>query len=321
MIVVITGGTGGAKFVQGVQSCVPAEELVCVVNTGDDLQWWGLHVSPDLDSITYALAGLLSKERGWGVEGDTFECLAVMKRLGAPGWFQLGDRDLALHLTRTQMLREGKTLSEATAAIAASFGIGARILPMSDARVETRIATDHRELSFQEYFVRERYQVAAYAVRFDGASTAKAAPGVVEAILSADAVLLAPSNPITSIGPILAIPAIQQALQATAAPVGAVSPIVGGAAVSGPAGELMAVRGLEVSPLGIVAAYRDFLHVLIMDERDAALAADVQKAGVQALCTNTIMKSAEDKKVLAAATLQAVRAVRPKQRLVGAERR
>ena len=320
MIVVITGGTGGAKFVQGVQSCVPDEELVCVVNTGDDLKWWGLHVSPDLDSITYALAGLLSRERGWGVEGDTFECLEVMKRLGAPGWFQLGDRDLALHLTRTRMLAEGRTLSEATAAIASSFGIRARILPMSDARVETRIATDHHELSFQEYFVRERYQVAAHAVRFEGAPTAKAAPGVVEAILSAEAVLLAPSNPITSIGPILAIPAIKQALQATAAPVGAVSPIVGGAAVSGPAGDLMAVRGLEVSPLGIVAAYRDFLDLLVMDERDAALAANVQKLGIRALSTNTIMKSAEDKKALASASLQAVRAVRQQKKLAGVER-
>ena len=321
MIVVITGGTGGAKFVQGMQACVPAENLVCIVNTGDDLEWWGLHVSPDLDSITYALAGLLSQERGWGVEGDTFECLEVMKRLGAPSWFQLGDRDLALHITRTEMLGEGKTLTEATAAIASSFGIRSRILPMSDAHVETRIATDHRELSFQEYFVRERYQVPAHAVRFDGAATAKAAPGVVDAILSADAVLFAPSNPITSIGPILAVPAIKQALLATAAPVGAVSPIVGGAPVSGPAGDLMAIRGLEVSPLGIVQAYRDFLDVLVMDERDAALAPDVQKLGVRALCTNTIMKSAADKAALASATLQSTLAASHKQEPVGAERR
>jgi len=321
MIVVITGGTGGAKFVQGMQACAPAEDLVCIVNTGDDLEWWGLHVSPDLDSITYALAGLLSKERGWGVEGDTFECLEVMKRLGASSWFQLGDRDLALHIRRTGMLGEGRTLTEATAAIASSLGIRSRVLPMSDAPVETRIATDHRELSFQEYFVREHYQVPAHAVRFDGASTAKAAPGVVDAILSADAVLFAPSNPITSIGPILAVPAIKQALQATAAPVGAVSPIVGGAPVSGPAGDLMAIRGLDVSPLGIVQAYRDFLDVLVMDERDAALTTDVRKLGVRALCTNTIMKSAEEKAALASATLQATLAASCKQKPVGAERR
>ncbi len=310
MIVVITGGTGGAKFVQGMQTCAPAEELACIVNTGDDLLWWGLHVSPDLDSITYALAGLLSRQRGWGVEGDTFECLEVMKKLGAPGWFQLGDRDLALHTCRTGMLAAGKTLSEATAAIASSLGVRSRILPMSDARVETRIATDHRELSFQEYFVRERYQVPVHAVRFDGAATAKAAPGVVDAILRADAVLIAPSNPITSIGPILAITAIKQALQATAAPVGAVSPIVGGAAVSGPAGELMAVRGLEVSALGTAAAYRDFLDVLILDERDAALVPQAEKLGLAVLCTNTLMRSDQDKGALAQAALRATLACR-----------
>ena len=320
MIVVVTGGTGGAKFVQGLQPCVSAEELTCIVNTGDDLAWWGLHVSPDLDSITYALAGLLSKQRGWGVEGDTFECLAAMQRLGAPGWFQLGDRDLALHITRTSLLAAGKTLTEATAEIAGSLGVRSRILPMSDARVETRIATDHRELSFQEYFVRERYQVPVHAVRFEGAATAKAAPGVVEAILSAEAVLIAPSNPITSIGPILAIPAIQQALRATTAPVAAVSPIVGGAAVSGPAGELMALRGMEVSGLGITAAYRDFLDLLILDERDAALAPSAEKAGLAVLCTNTIMKSDTDKQALARAVLLRTRALREKTSPAGVAR-
>ena len=318
MIVVITGGTGGAKFVQGLQSCVPAEELTCIVNTGDDLTWWGLHVSPDLDSITYALAGRLSRQRGWGVEGETFECLETMKQLGAPGWFQIGDRDLALHLTRTQMLREGKTLTEATAAIVRSFGVRSRVLPMSDARIETRIATDHRELSFQEYFVRERYQVPVHAVRFEGAATAKAAPGVVDAILAAEAVLIAPSNPITSIGPILAVPAIKQALQATAAAVGAVSPIVGGAAVSGPAGELMALRGLEVSALGIAASYRDFLDVLILDQRDASLAIAAEKLGLPAFCTQTLMHTDQDKMALAQASLRATLAARATLKPAGA---
>ena len=318
MIVVITGGTGGAKFVQGLQACVPAGELTCIVNTGDDLAWWGLHISPDLDSITYALAGRLSKQRGWGVEGDTFECLEAMKKLGAPGWFQIGDRDLAVHITRTGMLAAGKTLTQATADIAESFGIRSHILPMSDARIETRIATDHRELSFQEYFVRERYQVPVHAVRFEGAATAKAAPGVVDAILSAAAVLIAPSNPITSIGPILAVPAIKQALQATAAPVGAVSPIVGGAAVSGPAGELMALRGLEVSGLGIAAAYRDFLDLLVMDERDATLAPQAQRLGLAVLCTNTIMTTDQDKTSLAQAALQATLAAKSRLKPAGA---
>ncbi len=305
MIVVLTGGTGGAKFVTGLQSCVPPEELTCIVNTGDDVEWWGLHVSPDLDSITYALAGLLSKERGWGVEGDTFECLGVMKQLGAPGWFQLGDRDLAVHITRTNLLRAGKTLTQATSEIARALGVNARILPMSDSRVETRITTDRGELTFQEFFVRERYQVGVHAVRFEGAPGAKAAPGVVDAILSAEAVLIAPSNPITSIGPILAVPAIKQALAATAAPVGAVSPIVGGAAVSGPAGELMRLRGLEVSPLGVARAYEDFLDVLVLDEKDNVLARELSAEGVRAVCTKTVMQNDEDRRALASAALQA----------------
>ncbi len=309
MIVVITGGTGGAKFVQGMQACVPADELACIVNTGDDIHWWGLHVSPDVDSVLYALAGVLSQERGWGVEGDTFECLQVMKQMGAPGWFQLGDRDLALHLTRTEMLARGKTLSEATAAVAERLGVRSRILPMSDDRVETRIIAEGGELGFQEYSVRERHQVPVHAVRFDGAATAKAAPGVVDAILHADAVLIAPSNPITSIGPILAIPAIKQALCATSAPVAAISPIIGGAAVSGPAGELMRLRGLEVSPLGVAEAYRDFLDLLIADEKDSGLLAAIQKRGLRAVSTNSVMKNASDKRALAAFALDAARAL------------
>lgn len=318
MIVVITGGTGGAKFVTGLQSCIPAEDLVCIVNTGDDMDCWGLHISPDLDSITYAAAGLLSNDRGWGVENDTFECLAAMKQLGAPAWFQLGDRDLAVHITRTNMLRDGRSLSEATAHITEALGVRSRILPMSDSRVETRIAIEGGgELSFQEYFVRERYQVPVRAVRFDGAATAKAAPGVVDAILSAGAILIAPSNPITSIGPILAIPAIQRALVAAAAPVGAVSPIVGGAAVSGPAGELMALRGLDVSPLGIAHAYRDFLDVLIMDERDAALQAQAGRLGIRTLCTNTMMRTQEARAALASDALNATLAAGEKPARAG----
>jgi LPPG:FO 2-phospho-L-lactate transferase len=243
------------------------------------------------------------------------------KKRGSRGCFLLGDRDLALHIRRTEMLTAGKTLTETTAAISQSLGIRSRILPMSDARVETRIATDHRELSFQEYFVRERYQVPVHAVRFEGAATAKAAPGVVDAILSAEAVFIAPSNPITSIGPMLAIPAIKQALQATAAPVSAVSPIVGGAAVSGPAGELMALRGLEVSGLGIAAAYRDFLDLLIMDERDSGLATQAERLGTAVLCTQTIMKTEQDKAALAQAALRATLGSRSRLKPAGAAQR
>ncbi len=306
MITVLTGGTGGAKFVEALKQLLPARQLTLIVNTGDDLDWWGLHVSPDLDSILYVVAGMLSKERGWGVEGDTFECVEAMGRIGAPAWFRVGDRDLATHLTRTQLLASGRTLTQATAEIAAALGVQPSILPMSDERVETRVATPAGELSFQEYFVRERYRPEVRSVRFLGAEEAVPAPGVLEAIAHADAVVLAPSNPITSIGPILAVPGIRQALRETEAPVAAISPIVGGAAVSGPAGALMAAQGLPVSVAGVAQAYEDFLDLLIVDERDASAAESLRKSGLQVHCTNTIMKTAEDKAALAAAVLQLI---------------
>ncbi len=305
MITVLTGGTGGAKFVRGLVRVVPPDEVTAIVNTGDDLTWWGLHVSPDLDSITYALAGILSRERGWGIEGDTFTCLERMRQLGAPAWFQLGDRDLATHLRRTQLLIV-HTLTEATSEIASEMGVRARILPMSDNRVETRVLTDAGELSFQEYFVRERYRVPVTGVRFVGAEQAQAAPGVVEAIRDAAAVLIAPSNPVTSIGPILSVPGIRAALCQTAAQVIAVSPIVGGAAVSGPAGELMKTQQLPVSIAGVAQAYEDLLDALIADERDRPHAAEVEKLGIHVTFTNTIMDSDSAKAELARAAVSAI---------------
>jgi LPPG:FO 2-phospho-L-lactate transferase len=304
MIAVLTGGTGGAKFVQGLMQVVAPAELFCIVNTGDDLRWWGLHVSPDLDSITYALAGVLSRERGWGIEGDTFECLAAMERLGMPAWFRVGDRDLATHLLRTQLLEQGKTLTEATHGIASRFGVRARILPMSDDRVETRVSTPAGELAFEEYFVRERHQVEVTAVRFAGAERSRPAPGVLQAIAQAEAVLLAPSNPVTSIGPILAVPGIRDALHATAAPVLAVSPIVGAAAFSGPAAALMRLHGLPVSAAGVARAYADFLDVLLIDEADFGTAPAVEAQGVRAVWAPTRMTSPESKAALAQVALE-----------------
>ncbi len=190
MIVVLTGGTGGAKFVDGLRQVVPSKDLTIIVNTGDDLEWWGLYVSPDLDSITYVLAGLLSKERGWGVKGDTFFCLQAMGDLGEPIWFHTGDRDLAVHLLRTKLLKQGKTLSEISAEIATKMGVEAQILPMSNARVETRVDTPIGELSFEEYFVQRWYQDPVNSIRFAGIENAEPAPGVIEAIMSATVVLL-----------------------------------------------------------------------------------------------------------------------------------
>lgn len=306
MITILTGGTGGAKFVDGLRRVLPPEELTIIVNTGDDFEWWGLHISPDVDSVAYGLCDLLSKERGWGVQDDTFLCLEQMKQMGEPAWFQIGDRDLAVHLLRTQLIRQGKSLAEATAAIAVKLGIAARILPMSNERVETRVETPAGEISFQEYFVQRRYQDEVRSVRFSGAEAAKPAPEVVEAILAAEAVLLAPSNPVTSIGPILAVPGIREALRKTQAPVAAISPIVGGAAVSGPAGALMKACGLPVSLVGVAKAYEDFLDVLIADKSDQQAADELAGAHLQVHCANTIMKTTTDRVELAKETLARV---------------
>jgi LPPG:FO 2-phospho-L-lactate transferase len=304
MIVVLTGGTGGAKFIDGLQRIVPPEDLTIIVNTGDDHEWWGLHVSPDIDSIMYVLAGTLSSERGWGVRGDTFHCLQAMKELGEPVWFSVGDRDLAIHLLRTKLRSEGQTLSQATRTIAARLGLRSRILPMSDQPVETRIETPTGEISFEEYFVQRWYQDPVKSVRFAGASEAKPVPGVIDAIVCAQAVLIAPSNPVTSIGPILAVPGIREALCKTSAPVIAVSPIIGDAAVSGPAATLMAARGLDVSVAGIAHAYRDFLDLLLVDDSDSERAHALNSDRLQTHCTNILMRTAEDKARIARTALE-----------------
>ena len=303
MICVLSGGTGGAKFVDGLRQIMPAEEITIIVNTGDDLLWWGLYVSPDIDSITYVLSGLLSRERGWGVKNDTFLCLQAMGQLGEPTWFHTGDRDLAVHLLRSRLLAEGKTLSQATSTICEKLGVKARILPMSNSRVETRVDTPSGEFSFEEYFVQRWYQDPVNSVRFAGASDAEPAPEVVESIVSADAVIIAPSNPITSIGPILAVPGIREALRRARGRVAAVSPIVGNAAVAGPAGILLAAHGLPCSIAGVAKAYEDFLDLLVCDSQDARAAEALRNSGLRVQCSQTIMRSAADRAELARTVL------------------
>lgn len=322
MVVVFTGGTGGTKLVQGLQQVLAPEELTVIVNTGDDMEWWGLHISPDIDSVLYGLAGMLSKDRGWGVDGDSFRCLDRMKQLDQPGWFSLGDLDLATHLTRTALLRTGKSLSEATAELAKKFGIRAHVLPMSDQRVSTMLDTSKGTLTFQEYFVRERHQVEVQAVRFDGAQDAHPAPGVIESIKFADAIIFAPSNPVTSIEPILAVPGIRESLCVTEAPIAAVSPIVGGAAVSGPAAQLMQMKGWPSTIAGVAQAYEDFLDELVADNADREAISTQQSAfshegkiqaashesrlgSIRFRATNTMMLTLEDKRNLAAFLLDA----------------
>ena len=297
--VVFTGGTGGTKLVQGLQRLVAPEELTVVVNTGDDIEWWGLHVSPVIDSVLYGLSGLLSAERGWGVKDDSFRCLERMKQLGEPAWFSLGDLDLATHLTRTSLLREGLTLTEVTTELARRMGIGARVLPMSDDRVSTMLETSKGRLNFQEYFVRERHGVDVRRVEFVGAEQSRPAPGVLEAIASAELIVFAPSNPVTSIGPILAVPGIRDALVGAEAPLIAVSPIIGDAAVSGPAAVLMRMQGWPSTIAGLAKAYEDFLDVLVADSADAQAANTLCSDRLRVVCTNTLMRSIDDKLHLA----------------------
>jgi LPPG:FO 2-phospho-L-lactate transferase len=316
MICVLSGGTGGAKFVDGLRQAMPAEDITLVVNTGDDLMWWGLYVSSDIDSITYVLSGMLSRERGWGVKGDTFLCLQAMGQLGEPTWFHTGDRDLAMHLLRSRLLAEGKTLSEATAVISQKLGVKAKVLPMSNSRVETRVDTPVGELSFEEYFVQRWYQDPVKAVRFAGASDAEPAPGVIDAIVNADAVIVAPSNPVTSIGPILAVPGIRDALLRARGKIAAVSPIVGNAPVAGPAGILMQAQGLPCSIVGVAQAYEDFLDILICDTRDTRAAEALRENGLRVQCAQTIMRSAEDKAALASEVLSHLSSSVPREQPV-----
>ena len=287
-VTALAGGTGAAKLLRGLASCLGPRDLTIIGNTGDDTEVWGLHVSPDLDSVVYALAGLLDVARGWGRADETFRCLEAMAVLGAPTWFSLGDRDLAIHLARTTALRAGEPLSAVTAQLTARLGVTARLLPMSDQAVRTRVRTTEALLTFQEYFVRDKALGEVVAVDYEGAANARPAPGVLEAIAAADLVVVCPSNPVTSVGPILAVPGVVAALGATATVVG-VSPIVDGAPVSGPAGRLMRARGLEVSPLGVAAAYAPWLRTLLVDPRDADVAPALERAGVRAIVTDVMM--------------------------------
>jgi LPPG:FO 2-phospho-L-lactate transferase len=264
------------------------------------------------------LAGRLSQERGWGVKGDTFFCLQTMGQLGQPTWFHAGDRDLATHILRSKLLSDGKTLSEVTSEIASRLGIRARILPMSNSRVETRILTPAGELGFEEYFVQRWFQDPVESVRFAGASDAEPAPGVIDAIRSAEVVLLAPSNPVTSIGPILAVPGIRAALRESRARIIAVSPIMGGVAVSGPAGALLAAQGFQVSIAGIADFYADFLDVLVVDSCDARAAEDLGKTGLRVHCAPAVMRTLEDRVALAKVVLAA--AMQPPATATAAER-
>jgi LPPG:FO 2-phospho-L-lactate transferase len=305
-IVALAGGVGAARFLAGLVRVIAPERLLVIGNTADDAEIHGLHISPDLDTVTYTLAGLADPARGWGLEGESFRCLQALGRLGAETWFQLGDCDLATHLYRTERLRQGATLSQVTREIATALGVRACVLPMSDQPVRTRVATRRGDLNFQTYFVRRRTRDAVLGVRLEGAEEARPAPGVLEAVRAARAVVVCPSNPIISIGPILAVPGMREALRDTRAPVAAISPIVGGRALKGPAARMMRSLGLRASALQVAELYQDFLDVFVLDRADQALAAQVEALGMRAVVTNTIMTGPEEKRALARVVAEAL---------------
>lgn len=311
MIAALAGGVGAARFLAGLVRVVPADEVVAIVNVADDEEFVGLHVSPDLDSVMYTLAGVSDTEQGWGLAGESFRTLEALGRLGEPTWFRLGDLDIATHLARTRRLRDGAPLSIVTAELAASFGVATRLVPMTDDRVRTRVTvrTDgdgETELAMQQWFVRERCEPPVVAVRFDGADAATPAPGVLEALHRADAICICPSNPVISIGPVLAVPGIRDVLVARREQVVGVSPIVGGRPIKGPADRLMSGLGIDVSALGVAREYAPICGTLVIDAVDAELAPAIEALGVRCAVTDTIMRSPEVAAELARCTLAAV---------------
>src|SRR5215467_5164832 len=286
---VLAGGTGAAKFLRGLVQVVPEEDIDVIVNIGDDTEVWGLHVSPDIDSISYGLAKKLDATRGWGLENETFRCLAEMQAFGMPSWFRLGDRDLATHLTRSDLLRQGLNLTQVVDRMTRAMGIHARVMPATNDPVRTMVETPGGILGFQEFFVRERWQPEVRSVAYDGASEAHASPAVLQSIREAAAVIIAPSNPITSIGPMLALHDLRDTLRCTRAEVIAISPLIGNAAVSGPAGKLMEACGYEVSPSGIARYYHDFLDNIVLDARDSALAASIRNETIGVQITDILI--------------------------------
>jgi LPPG:FO 2-phospho-L-lactate transferase len=297
-VTVIAGGVGAARFLRGLLQVVDPADVTAIVNTGDDIELHGLAISPDLDTVTYTLADAINAETGWGLTGESWNAMDALARYGpvrptessaANTWFNLGDRDLATHLYRTHRRREGATLSTVTAEITAAWGLGLRVLPMSDDRVETRVHTDHGEMGFQEYFVGHHHNIAVRGVHFAGIDEARPAPGVLEAIANSDVVVIAPSNPIVSIGPVVALPGVLEALHARRARTVAVSPIVAGAALKGPADRMLDELGHEPSVRGVAQLYWPLISTIVIDEADREHCERIEGLGIVPVVTDTIM--------------------------------
>ena len=304
-VLALCGGVGGAKLAFGLAQVLPAEDLTLVVNTGDDFEHLGLAVSPDIDTVAYTLSGLADRERGWGLAGETWAFMSALKRLGGEDWFQLGDQDLAIHVERTRRLAAGETLSQVTADLTQRLGLGCAVVPMSDQPVRTWIDTADGPLPFQHYFVRERCAPVAQAIRFEGASTARPSPAFAATLARPDlaGILICPSNPYLSVDPILSVPGVREAIRRSGAPCVAVSPIVGGQAIKGPTAKLMTELGLTPGSAAIAAHYAGLIDGLILDHADAAEAGAVERAGIVAQVTATVMRSDEDRVALAQDTL------------------
>lgn len=302
-VVALAGGVGGAKLALGLARALDEGQLSVIVNTADDLVLHGLHISPDIDTVMYNLAGMSDPQTGWGIEGDATNALALLGRYGGPTWFRLGDRDLATHIRRTQRLAEGARLTEATRELSASLGVRTRILPMTDAPIATRVQTPEGELEFQDYFVARGTRPRVCGVRFQGAEEAKATPEVTRALDGAQAVVFCPSNPIVSIGPILALSDVRERIRQASVPRVGVSPIIGGAALRGPAAEMLRSLGHEASALGVAKILRDVLDGFVVDAQDAALVPAVEETGLRCVALPSVMSDADSKERLARGVL------------------
>lgn len=306
MIASIGAGVGAARMLSGLLLARPQDRIRAIVNTGDDLVLHGLAISPDLDTVTYTLADAVNRETGWGLAGESWRTMEALERYGGQTWFRLGDVDLATHLYRTQRLAEGATLTEVTAEIAASWGLGLDLLPMSDDPVRTLLTVEGEEIAFQDYFVARRHSVAVSAVRYAGADQSRPGPEVLSTLAAAEAVLICPSNPIVSIGPVLSVPGLRPALVARRDDTVAVSPIVAGAALKGPADRLLSELGHEPSVVGVARLYAPLAAALVIDPADADLAGAVEEEGMRAVVAPSIMSSPEVARSLAEAALAAV---------------
>ena len=309
-VVVLAGGVGGARLAFGLQRALAPEELTVIVNTGDDFQHLGLRICPDLDTVTYTLAGLANRETGWGVAGDTFEALAALERVGGPAWFHLGDRDLATHLQRTALLSQGLRLTEVTARISTALGVTSRVLPMTDEVVATKVLTPEGEIDFQDYFVRRRCEPEVKGVRFDGIEAARPSPEAVAALRDADGIVIAPSNPFVSVEPILSLAGVREAVASK--PAVAVSPIVGGQAIKGPAAKMLRELGQGVSAVGVARRYAGLIGGFVMDRQDASLEGEGSTLGFETVLAQTIMRSDDERESLARVCLALLARVAPR---------